>query len=249
MATEASAIAMATMVARRKLVPMAKPPGGKTARAASPWRAPRARSRSMPRAPITVTTRAPRTGEAPRSSPTATPARATWASVSAMSESRRGTRKTPMSGQMMAVTAPAAKARCMNPNSRNSGTGLVVVAHDAHRGPIQGGQGGVAEEVAGPTVEDQPPVEAGELGHFLGDHAYVVADQDEGDLALAIQVVEQGIERGLRLGVDAARRLVQDEQLGVGDEGARNEHALLLPRGQRADPRARVRLHADPGEH
>ena len=70
----------------------------------------------MPRAPITVTTRAPRTGEAPRSSPTATPARATWASVSAMSESRRGTRKTPISGQMMAVTAPAANARCMNPN-------------------------------------------------------------------------------------------------------------------------------------
>ena len=98
-------------------------------------------------------------------------------------------------------------------------------------------------------MEDQPPVEAGELGHFLGDHADVVADQDEGDLALAIQVVEEGIERGLRLGVDAARRLVQDEQLGVGDEGARDEHALLLPRGQRADPRARVRLHADPGEH
>ena len=98
-------------------------------------------------------------------------------------------------------------------------------------------------------MEDQPPVEAGELGHFLGDHADVVADQDEGDLALAIQVVEQGIERGLRLGVDAARRLVQDEQLGVGDKGARDQHALLLPRGQRADPRARVRLHADPGEH
>src|SRR5712692_2762991 len=147
----------------------AKPPERKTASAASPWRAPRARSRSMPSAPPTVTTRAPRMGEAPRRSPTA--------------------------------------------------------------------------------VEDQPPVETGELGHFLGHHTDVVADQDEGDLALAIKVVEEGIEGSLRLGIHAARRLIQDEQLGVGDEGARDEHALLLPRRQRTDPRARVRLHADPGQH
>ena len=60
-------------------------------------------------------------GDMPRRSPRATPARATWASVSAMSDSRRGTRKTPMAGQMMAVMAPAANARCMKPYWRNSG--------------------------------------------------------------------------------------------------------------------------------
>src|SRR6266851_3886825 len=222
----------------------AKPPERKTARAASPWRAPRARSRSMPRAPITVTTRAPRTGEAPRSSPTATPARATWASVSAMSERRRGTRNTPISGQMMAVTAPAAKARCMNPNWRNSGTGLVVVAHYAHRRPIQGRQRGIAQEVAGATVEDQPPVEAGELGHFLGDHADVVADEDEGDLALAVQVVEHGVEGRLRLRIDATRGLVENDQLRIGHERPRYENPLLLACRQRADPRPGVRFHA-----
>src|SRR5712692_612825 len=99
----------------------AKPPERKTASAASPWSAPRARSRSMPSAPPTVTTRAPRIGEAPRRSPTATPASATWARVSAMSESRLGTRKIPISGQMTAVMVPAAKARCMNPYWSNSG--------------------------------------------------------------------------------------------------------------------------------
>ena len=101
----------------------AKPPERKTASAASPWSAPRERSRSMPSAPATVTTRAPRTGEAPTRSPSATPASATWASVSAMSESRRGTRKTPISGQTTAMTAPAANARCMKPNWRKSGMG------------------------------------------------------------------------------------------------------------------------------
>ncbi len=75
----------------------------------------------MPTAPATVTTRAPSTGEMPMSSPSATPASATWDSESAISERRRGTRKTPMAGQMSAVMAPAAKARCMKPYARNSG--------------------------------------------------------------------------------------------------------------------------------
>ena len=99
----------------------AKPPERNTASAASPCSAPCARSRSIPTAPTTVTTRAPSTGETPMSSPRATPASATWDSESAISERRRGTRKTPMAGQMRAVMAPATKARCMKPYSRNSG--------------------------------------------------------------------------------------------------------------------------------
>src|SRR3990172_7469532 len=147
----------------------------------------------MPSAPATVTTRAPRTGEAPTRSPSATPASATWARVTAISESRRGTRKTPISGQTTAMTAPAANARCMNPNWRKSGIPLVVVAHDAHRRSVERRERRIAQEVAGAAVEDEPPVEAGELGHFLGDDADVVADEDEGDLALAVQVVEHGV--------------------------------------------------------
>ena len=101
----------------------AKPPERKTASAASPWSAPRARSRSIPTAPASTTTSAPTTGEIPSTRPSATPARATCARVSAMRESRRGIRKTPMAGQMSAVTTPAAKARCMKPYWRNSGMG------------------------------------------------------------------------------------------------------------------------------
>src|ERR1700687_6214427 len=42
-----------------------------------------------------------------------------------MRERRRGTRKTPISGQTTAMTAPATNARCMKPNWRKSGMGLV----------------------------------------------------------------------------------------------------------------------------
>src|SRR6202795_2679203 len=216
----------------------ANPPERNTARAASPWSAPRERRRSIPSAPTTVTTRAPRTGEAPTRSPSATPASATCASVSAIRESRRGTRKTPISGQTTAMTAPATNARCMKPNWRKSGMGLVVVAHDAHRRPVQRRPGRVAQEIAGAAVEDEPPVEAGELRDLLGDDADVVADEDEGDLALAVQVVEQRVEARLRLGIDASRRLVQDQELGVRDQRAGDEDPLLLPGGQRADARA-----------
>jgi hypothetical protein len=91
----------------------ANPPERKTAREASPESAPRVRRRSMPIAPATVTTRAPTRGEIPRKRPSATPASATWARLSAIRERRRGTRNMPMAGQMTAVIAPAAKARCM----------------------------------------------------------------------------------------------------------------------------------------
>src|SRR5262249_20819549 len=150
--------------------------------AASPERAPRARSRSMPTAPTSVTRRAPSTGDTPARSPRATPARATWARVSAISESRRGTRKTPMAGQMSAVMAPAATAGCRKPGARNPGMlgrrgrpASVLVGDHAHRRAVQRGEGGVAEEIAGAAVEDQAPVQAGELGDLLGDHADVVA--------------------------------------------------------------------------
>ena len=98
-------------------------------------------------------------------------------------------------------------------------------------------------------MEDEAPVEAGELGDLLGDDADVVADEDEGDLALAIQVLEQRVEARLRLGIDAARRLVQDQKLGVRDQRAGDEDPLLLPGRQRADARAGLRGHADLAEH
>src|SRR5215475_3712685 len=120
----------------------------------------------------------------------------------------------------------------------------VIVTHYSDGRTVECVQRRIAQEVSGPAVEDESPVEAGELGHFLGDDPDVVADEDERDLALAIQVLEQGVERRLGLGVHAPCRLVENDQLGVGDERSGDEDALLLARGQRADPGARVGLHA-----
>src|SRR3989304_3269661 len=158
----------------------AKPPERNTASPAAPWR-----------------------GEMPRKSPRATPASATCASVSAMSERRRGTRKTPMEGQMMAVMAPATKARCMKPYSRNSGIGMVSVGvgDDAPGRPIQPGQRGVIQKVPGGTVEDEAPIQAGQLGDLFRHHADVVADQDQGDLPLPVEMLQQGVEARLRFRV------------------------------------------------
>ena len=102
----------------------AKPPDRKTASAASPER-PRARSRSIPTAPASNTASAPTTGEIPSTRPSATPARATWARVSAMRESRRGIRKTPMAGQMSAVTTPRREGPVHEAVLEELGHGLV----------------------------------------------------------------------------------------------------------------------------
>src|SRR5215813_6296727 len=228
----------------------AKPPERNTASAASPFNAPCARRRSMPTAPRIVTTSAPSTGDTPTSNPSATPARATWDRESAISDSRRGTRKTPMAGQITAVIAPAANARCMKEYSRNSGiSALVFVSDDADRRAVERGQRRVAQEIVGAPVEDEAAIEAGELGHFLRDDADVVAHQDERHVALAIQVVQQGVEARLRLRIHAARRLVQDQEFRLGDERPGDEHALLLPDRERADTGGGMRLHADLPQH
>src|SRR5215813_1981548 len=121
----------------------------------------------------------------------------------------------------------------------------MIVAHYSDSWPIQRREGRVAEEVARPAVEDEPPVEAGELRHLLGDDADVVAHQDQRHLPLPIQVMEHGVERGLRLGIHPARGLVKNDQLRIRNEGAGDQDPLLLARGERADAGASVRLHAD----
>src|SRR5262245_29177460 len=225
----------------------ANPPARNTASAASPCSVPRARSASIPTAPARVTASAATSGDTPRSRPRATPASATWASVSAMSDSRRGTRNTPMAGQISAVIAPTATARCMNPYWRNSGIreASVLVGDDADRGAVERGERRVAQEVARRSVEDQAAVETGELGDLAGDHPDVVAHQDQGHVALAVQVAQHRVEARLRLRIDAAGGLVEDQELGVGDEGAGDQHALLLPRRQGADAGPGVSGHAD----
>jgi hypothetical protein len=60
-----------------------------------------------------------------------------------------------------------------------------------------------------------------------------------------VQAVEERRERGLRLGVDAGRRLVEHEQRRLAGERLRDERALLLAAGEPAQRRVRAVSEAD----
>ena len=69
-----------------------------------------------------------------------------------------------------------------------------------------------AGEVPGRAVEDDAAADEHEPLDEALDRAELVRDVEDRDAELAMQAVEQGGERLLRLGVDARRRLVEDEQ-------------------------------------
>ncbi len=74
---------------------------------------PEARTSSSATAASTAAASATQVGELPVSSPTATPARATWPMPSPISDSRRWTTNTPTSGATVPTISAASRARRM----------------------------------------------------------------------------------------------------------------------------------------
>jgi hypothetical protein len=70
------------------------------------------------------------------------------------------------------------------------------------------------------THDDRSP-------HQLGERAQLVGHEHDGRAPRA-QLAERGRQRELVGQVDAGRRLVEEEQLGLPGEGAGDEHPLLL---------------------
>ena len=64
-----------------------------------------------------------------------------------------------------------------------------------------------------------------------GDGGEVMRDQNYGLAQISIQMAEQFIELRLLGGIYACGGLVQEEQIGIGDQGAGYEHPLLLSSG------------------
>ena len=60
-----------------------------------------------------------------------------------------------------------------------------------------------------------------------------------------VEIAEHGVQLLFARDVDARRGLVQHEQLGVADERAREQHALLLTDGKLRYASAPERGHAD----
>ena len=73
---------------------------------------------------------------------------------------------------------------------------------------------------------------------------HVVGGQEDGSAARA-KAVQHAPELSARLRVEAGRRLVEEEHIGTADERAGDGEPLLLPAGERAEPRVALRLELD----
>ena len=92
---------------------------------------------------------------------------------------------------------------------------------------------GVGEQVAGRAVfDDAPGVHDPDALAHAGDHAEVVADQQDGRVDARAQLVDQVEHLGLDRGIEAGRRLVEHEQARVAAQGHGDHHALLLAAGE-----------------
>jgi hypothetical protein len=97
-----------------------------------------------------------------------------------------------------------------------------MVGHDANLGSVEPRQRLVAEELRWRTTEHYGAVQARQTGDFLRHHADVMTHEHHGDAVLNVEKMQEAVEASLGFGIDAAGRLVQQEQLRVRDERSRD---------------------------
>ena len=68
----------------------------------------------------------------------------------------------------------------------------------------------------------------------------IVLDRDDGDAALGVELLDEGVNFALVFGVDARGGLVQNDELRVAHEGAGDERALGLTAGETAHQGVRL---------
>ena len=100
----------------------------------------------------------------------------------------------------------------------------------------------------GAPVADDLAVEADEVRQVGGDAVEVVGGEHDRQ-PVGVQVVEQVQDLVAGAHVDAGRRLVQQQQVGLAEQRAGDEHALLLAAGQLADVAVGQVADAEPVEH
>ncbi len=132
-------------------------------------------------------------------------------------------------------------------------------------GRAQGGRaqaGGGGEERAGvrmlrrgqdlarvPLLDDAPVLHHDDAVGAVGGDPQIVSDQEHGGAEVAGEEVEVVEDLLLHRHVEGARRLVRDDELGVGGEGGRDEGALFHPSGELMGELPCPRLgFGDPGE-
>src|SRR5439155_21976487 len=83
---------------------------------------------------------------------------------------------------------------------------------------------------------NERPVQAGDAVHAGTHDPEVVRHEDHGEAELILEGAEEIVETTFALRVHARRWLVHDEEVRLRRDCFRNEHALLLPAGEGADP-------------
>src|SRR6185436_5978773 len=82
------------------------------------------------------------------------------------------------------------------------------------------------------VLDELAGVEHADAVAHLADDAEVVADQERGGVVLLLEVRDEVQHLGLDRRVEARRRLVQDQQLGIGGERHGDHDALLHAAGE-----------------
>src|SRR5574341_1282292 len=77
-------------------------------------------------------------------------------------------------------------------------------------------------------VHNQPIAHANDALGLRGD-AWIMRDQDNGQPALTIELLEDAHDLRARFRIEIARRLVGEDDTGLVHERARDRDALLLP--------------------
>ncbi|MFM8991380.1 MAG: hypothetical protein ACKOUS_17600, partial [Alphaproteobacteria bacterium] len=82
------------------------------------------------------------------------------------------------------------------------------------------------DRVDGAGLDDLAEIHDGHRVGHLGDHAHVVGDEDDGQVALALDAADEVEDLRLRRHVERGRRLVGDQERRLADQRHRDHRAL-----------------------
>src|SRR5690606_32077249 len=101
--------------------------------------------------------------------------------------------------------------------------------------PEEGVEHSLRAQAIGRADPDPAWVEEGDAIRAVQEAVEPVADPDDGGAVLRVQRREGVEQRPLSDGIEVVGRFVEDEHLGATHQGPRDERALLLSAGERAE--------------
>src|SRR3989344_653203 len=193
------------------------------------------RNFSIPSEAASVVPSAPKMGFQPIRRARAIPANETWASVSAMSEYRRKTKKMPMSGAIRATITPASSPRTTKPYCKRS----VIMAMSESAPHI------VIDKCGRRRIIGERSINVREGRCFSRHSTEIVRDENDRKAFFPMQRSQERIEFVLGFVINSRSRLVKKKDLRRRHKCPCDEYTLLLSTGEVADQLLSVFPHPD----